>query len=168
MEEGQGTVFFGGKQLFELDPSNKKYLSLKHHGERIKNQLYLEENMIMITCSGTIGKVMIVPKHWRNWTANQHILRIISTNESMAGYIYIWLSSDYGYELITRFTYGAVVDEINDKHLSQVQIPLLKNKDVQKKINDLVLEANKKRYEAYELEQKAIKKMNDEVIYNQN
>ena len=40
---------------------------------------------------------------------------------------------------------------------------MLKNKDTQIKINDLVLEANKKRYENYVLEQKAIKMVNEKV-----
>lgn len=164
VEEGQGVVFFGGKQLFELDPSNKKYLALIHHTKRIKEELTLKENMIMITCSGTIGKVTIVPRHWENWTANQHILRVVPTDDSIAGYIYAWLSTDYGYELIKRFTYGSVVDEINDNHASRIQIPLLKSKKVQDQINNLILEANKKRYDAYLLEKKAIKIVNDQVI----
>ncbi len=29
VEEGSGIVFFGGKQIYELDPSNKKYLSIR-------------------------------------------------------------------------------------------------------------------------------------------
>jgi len=164
VEERQGVLFFGGKQLYELEPSNKKYLSLIHHEKRINEQLILKENMIMITCSGTIGKINIAPKHWDGWTANQHIIRIVPFNKNTAGYIYTWLSSDYGYELINRFTYGAVVDEINDKHVEQVQIPLLKNKNVQQKINDLVLEANQKRYEAYVFEEEAIQMLDNLVL----
>lgn len=164
VEERQGVLFFGGKQLHELEPSNKKYLSLVHHEKRIKEQLTLKENMVMITCSGTIGKINITPPHWDGWTANQHIIRIVPTSKNIAGYIYAWLSSDYGYELIKRFTYGAVVDEINDEHVGQVQIPILKNKNIQQKINDLVLDANQKRYEAYVLEQEAFKILNDLVL----
>lgn len=165
VEEGQGIVFFGGKQLHELDPSNKKYLSLVHHDKRIKEELTLKKNMIVVTRSGTIGKVNIVPYHWEGWVLNEHVIRIAPKDENIAGYIYTWLCSEYGYELITRFTYGAVVDEIDDKQLGQVQIPLLKNKDSQKKINGLVLEANQKRYEAYILEQEALQIMNDLVYY---
>lgn len=165
VEEGQGAVFFGGKQLLELDPQGKKYLSLVHHKDRIKEQLQLNENMVMITCSGTIAKIMIVPKHWDHWTANQHIIRVVPKNEEMAGYIYAWLSTDYGYELIKRFTYGSVVDEIDDNHVSLVQIPLLKNNNVHKKINDLVLKANDKRYQAYVKEQQALKEMDEKVFY---
>jgi len=164
VEEGQGTVFFGGKQIFELDPSNKKYLSTLHHEERINDDLKIKSNMILITRSGTIGKVNITPNHWMNWVINEHVIRIIPINENIAGFIYTWLSSDYGHELITRFTYGAVVDEIDDNQVSQVQIPILKNKNIQQKINDLVLEANQKRYEAYVLEQEALKILNDLVL----
>lgn len=76
----------------------------------------------------------------------------------------MFLSSDYGYQLITRYTYGSVVDEIDDNHVRQIAIPILKDKDVQKQINDLALEANAKRYEAYKLEQQAQRIMDDEVI----
>lgn len=164
VDEGHGPVFIGGKQLGELDPSNKKYLSIAHHAERIKKQLELHENMTLITCSGTVGKVALVGKHWENWTANQHVIRIIPASLRIAGYINVFLSSDYGHQLITRYTYGSVVDEIDDNHVRQIPIPLLKNKEVQSKINSFALEANKKRYQAYQLEQKALQKMNDEVI----
>ena len=61
--------------------------------------------------------------------------------------------------------YGSVVDEIDDNHVRQIAFPLLKDKSVQQRINDLALEANAKRYEAYNLEQEALRTMNDEVIY---
>ncbi len=165
VEEGNGIVFFGGKQIHELDPSNKKYLSLLHHGDRIKNQLVLCEHMTMITCSGTIGKVTIVPAHWDGWTANQHIIRIKPSDNEIAGYLYAWLSSDHAYPLITRHTYGAVVDEIDDKHVSEIVIPLLHNKNTQKEINNKVLQANQKRTEAYDSEQEALTILNEKVIY---
>ena len=165
VEEGSGIVFFGGKQIYELDPSNKKYLSISQHGDRIKNQLTLRKNMTMITCSGTIGKVTIVPKHWDGWTANQHIIRVVPANNKIAGYLYAWLASDYAYPLITRYTYGAVVDEIDDKQVSDIVIPLLHDENTEQEINNKVLEGNKKRAEAYELEQEALTILNDQVIY---
>lgn len=164
VEEGQGRVFFGGKQLFELDPSNKKYLSSAKHSRRIKEQLELQENMILITCSGTIGKVTLVPRHWNHWAANQHIIRVIPATNELVGYMFIFLSSDYGYHLIKKYTYGSVVDEIDDNHVSQIPFPLLKNKSIQTKINEFALEANRMRYEAYKAERQAMQILNDEVV----
>ena len=161
VDKEHGVPFFGGKQLLSLNPTNVKYLSLAHHGDRIETQLLLEKNMCAVTCSGTIGKVMIIPEHWERWTLNQHVMRIKPATESMAGYIFAWLDSPYAKPLILRNTYGAVVDEIDDNQLSTVAIPLLKNKAVQQRINNLVLEANELRYQAYLKEQKAINKMNE-------
>ena len=165
VEEGSGVPFIGGKQIFELDPNNKKYLSLTQHRDRIRDELTLRENMILVTCSGTIGKVAIVPKHWEGWTANQHIIRVVPANNEIAGYLYTWLSSDYAYPLITRYIHGAVIDEINDEQISEILVPLLCDENIQKQINDTVLEANRKRTEAYTLEQKALKVLDEKVIY---
>jgi len=165
VEEGQGIPFFGGKQIYQLDPTDRKYLSLKIHGPRIREQLALEEHMILITCSGTIGKVAFAPKHWEGMAASQHIIRIKPSSVDIAGYLYVFLATDYGRELITRFTYGSAVGEIDAHHVSQVSFPLLKDTSIQAKINSLALEANAKRTEAYHAEQKAIRITNEEVIH---
>lgn len=165
VDEGHGYVLFGGKQIHTLDPSGDKYLSSSKHDDRITKELLIDENTTLITRSGTIGKVAIVPKHWSNWIASEHIIRVVPATREVAGYNYIFLLSDYGRTLIQRYTYGAVVDEIDNSHVSDIPIPLLKNKDIQRRINDLALEANEKRYEAYKLEQKALEIMDRKVIY---
>ncbi len=164
VEEGYGRVLIGGKQLGELDPSGKKYLSNAKH-ENILNKFEVHENTTLITRSGTIGKVALVPKHWEHWIPSDHIIRVVPANKDIAGYLYIFLASDYGRILITRYTYGSVVDEIDDNHVRQIPIPLLRNRDIQQQINELSLAANTKRYEAYKLEQAALRIMNEEVIF---
>lgn len=46
-----------------------------------------------------------------------------------------------------------------------LQVPLLKDRAAQKKINDLAMAANAKRYEAYCLEQDALKMLNEQIIF---
>ena len=159
VEKEQGVPFFGGKQLLQLDPSGDKYLSLNNHGDRIDKELSIEENMCLVSCSGTIGKVQIAPRHWNGWAINQHVMRVIPASDEIAGYIYSWLTSPYCFPLIVRNNYGAVIDEIDDKQLSEVAIPLLKDKAIQLRINDLVLQANELRYQAYLKEQEALQQM---------
>ncbi len=165
VEEDSGAMFFGGKQLYELDPSNKKYLSIGQHKERITGDLGIHANSILITRSGTIGKVAIVPEHWEGWIPNEHIIRVVPIDNEIAGYLYAWLSSDYAYPLITRYIHGAVIDEINVEQVSEIAVPLLRDENVQREINDTVLEANRKRTEAYNLEQKALRVLDEKVIY---
>lgn len=168
VEEGFGKVFIGGKQLGELDPSNKKYLSVSHHGKRIDEQLTIREHMTLVTCSGTIGRVALVGRHWDGWTASQHILRVVPASRDIAGYLYVWLSSEWAKTLIVRNSYGAVIDEISDGQLAAVPFPLLKDPATQAEINRLALEASALRSDAYDLEQQALRAMEDEVLSSGN
>lgn len=165
VEEGFGRVLFGGKQIGELDPSGKKYLSMAKHAKRYAEELAVHEDMTLITRSGTIGKTALVPKHWENWAASEHIIRVIPASKEIAGYLNIFLSSRCGRALITHYTYGSVVDEIDDNQVREIPVPILKDPSVQKRINDLALEAKDKRYEAYCLERQAASILDEKVIY---
>lgn len=164
VEEGYGVTFFSGKNISELDPSDKRYLSFSQHDKKIKEELLIRENMILVTCSGTVGNATLVPKHWDGWAMTHDIIRLIP-QEGMQGYCFVWLSSEYGRTLLQAFQYGSVVQHIEKEHISRMPIPLLRDEAMQRKINDLAMEASKKRYEAYLLEQQAIEIMNNEVIF---
>ena len=165
VQEGNGVVFFTGKDISELDPSDKKYLSFSQHNEKIKHELTLREGMILVTCSGTIGNIAFVPEHWHGWAMTPDIIRIIPADNKISGYLYAWLSSSYARELINRFTYGAVVGHIEKEHILRVSVPLLVDMKIQDEINEIVLEANRKRTEAYNLEQKALTVLDEKVIF---
>ena len=164
VEEGYGSVLIGGKQLYELDPTGKKYISNSKH-KNILGVLQVHKNTILLTRSGTIGKVVIVPPHWDKWIPSDDIIRVVPSNDEIAGYMYIYLQSEYGHIMIDRFTYGSVISHIDDNHVATIPFPLLKNTNVQRQINDLALEANEKRYEAYKKEQQALMIIDNEVIH---
>lgn len=163
VDEGHGVTFFGGRSIGELNPSDKKYLSFAMHDKKIRDELTIHENYILVTRSGTIGNVVFVPKHWEDWAVSDDILRLIP-NEKICGYVYIWLNTDYANKIINSKAYGAVVRHIEKNHLEEIPIPLLKNSVAQEKINSLALSANEKRYEAYLLEQAALKIMDEEIL----
>ena len=154
-----GLKFIGGKQINELNPSSEKYLA---HSS-LDSELKFVANSVLITRSGTIGKVALVPQHWENWIGSDHIFRIIPADNDIAGYLYCWLNTDYAQQLIKRNTFGAVIDEIDAGQLAKIEIPLLKNESKQKEINGKVLKANELRYQAYLKEREAVKMM-EEVI----
>lgn len=161
VDSKHGVPYLNGKQILELDPNgfDKKYLSFAQHEERIKKQLEIKENTIIVTCSGTIGKTVLVPKHWVGWVGTHDLIRIESNNLDTIGYVYSWLNSEYGQLLLKSLTYGAVVDHIEAFHIASMEIPLLKNESKQKEINNKVLQANELRYQAYLKEQEALRMM---------
>ncbi|MCI8299351.1 MAG: restriction endonuclease subunit S [Lachnospiraceae bacterium] len=165
VQEKYGYPFIGGKEITRLIPQTDKFLSKPIHKARYEKELKVLENTILVTDRGTIGTAALVPKHWDGYAVSQNVLKLIPSSDAIAGYIYIYLNSDYGRTLVCRQTYGSVVDMIDDKSLASVEIPVLKSKEMQSEINDLALQANRKRYQAYQLEEQALKIMDEEVIY---
>lgn len=164
VDEGHGVKFLGGKEMNQLDPSTQKFLSIKAHKKQLDGALGIKKFSILTPARGSLGDVVLPCKHFLNWAISDNMMQILS-NKEMCGYIYVFLNSEFGKVLIKRFTYGGVVDAIEPFHVQQVEVPLLKNKEIQERINTLALNANQKRYEAYCLEQEAIKIMNEEVIF---
>lgn len=162
VQKGHGYPFLGGKEITQLSPETDKYLSKITHKKRYEKELRVKENWILVTDRGTIGKVVIVPKHMENMAVSQNVLKIVP--KIYPGYIYCFLNSYYGQLLIKRQSYGSVVNMIDDSSMGDVQVPILKNIKIVEKIDSLVLKANELRYRAYEQEQKAIEIMNREVL----
>ena len=159
VNKDSGIPFLGGRDITQLAPKVEKYLSYSVHKVRIHKELEVFENYILISDRGTIGKVQIVPKHWNGWAVSQNIIKLIPISSSIAGYIYIYLQTSLGQALIKRETYGSVVDMIDDNNVASIPIPLLKDNSMQSRINDLVLQANELRYQAYLKEQEALQQM---------
>ncbi|MEA5467606.1 restriction endonuclease subunit S [Spirulina sp. 06S082] len=156
VEKG-GIPLLSSKQLFQIDPIKIKRLAKGAHTKDLP-EIQLEENMIAVTRSGTIGKVQIIPKYMAAWTASEHATRFIASDDINVGYLYAWLASDYGYCLITRCSYGSVILEVDKEMFSSVLIPL-PELPIRNEIGDLVLKANQLRDQAWRNEQEAISKL---------
>ena len=111
--------------------------------------------MIVVTRSGTIGRVQIIPEYMKGWAGSEHATRLLSSNQMNPGYIFSWLASDYGKTLIKRHSYGSVILEIDKEMLGEIPIPL-PEKEKQEEIGKLVLEANSLRDQAWRLEREGV------------
>lgn len=153
VESEHGTPFLSGKNIIQIRPSDLKYLSNTEIS--FINELIIKKNWTLITCSGTIGRTCFVYNNYEDYAASQHILRVIPNKEIIdPGYLYCFLSTDYGYHQILRYRYGAVIDEIDDSNLANINVPKC-SPDKQKEIGDLVRKAYDLRAEAIQLEDEA-------------
>lgn len=160
VDSDNGVQFLGGRDLFNLNPITGKYLSKSIHKKQIEGELRIYKNNILTPSRGTIGAVVLAPQHFEDKVISDNIINIRVPN-SIAGYVYSFLNTDYGCELIKRHIYGGVVDAMEPSMLYKVEIPLIKNESKQREINDKVLQANELRYQAYLKEQEAVNILND-------
>jgi len=152
-----GVPFMGGSDMQKNDLTNLKLIS-KTMTKNI-NQLYLKRNWILVTRSGTIGQTVFTNSDFENKTATEDVIRIIANEEVIkSGFLYAFLVSKYGYNLLTQSTYGAVIRHIEPHHLKELPIPIFKN-DIQEKIHNLILKASELRVKANKIFNEVIERI---------
>ncbi len=124
VEKDHGIPFVQGSHVVHFQPADLKYLSVRAH-KNIEKWV-IHSGWILVTCSGTIGRPMIVPDSWDGWAASQHLLRIIPKADSgcPVGYLYAFLCSFPGQAQLTSHIYGAVVDELTEDQAKAVLVPV--------------------------------------------
>lgn len=84
------------------------------------------------------------------------------------GYIFAFLSSTLGKELIQKHVFGSVIQHVEPPHLSQIPIPLLKD-EIMYFIDNKVKEYSLKIGEAINNEIQAIRLVEDKIeTWNKN
>lgn len=104
-------------------PAQKRYLS---YASNVKiDPLLLKQGTILITCSGTIGRVFEVPAEMDGWVGTHDIVRIIAHDPKLKGYIRAFLSSKFAQTQILSHTHGGQIDHITDAQVGSCLIPLI-------------------------------------------
>jgi len=152
VEKGFGIPYMAGKDIIKIRPSDVSYLS---NTETYGMEDYkLQTGWILMTCSGTLGRTCYIHHNYENWVGTHDLIRIECSANFDSGYLYAFLSSEYGYNQVMRYKHGAVIDHLTPEQVEEIFFPILPDKQ-QKEIGDLVRNAYDLRAEAIRLEDEA-------------
>ncbi len=124
--------------VVDIKPTPDGYISKKTKVDI--DSLRVHKGQILLTCSGTIGKVSLVSKTLDNAIFSHDLLRIDCKNPVDVGYIYTYLKSKIGSQILITNKYGAVITHIESEHLDTVPIPNAPD-TIKSKINDLIIQS---------------------------
>lgn len=160
VDKAFGVPFLQGAHLPHLRPYDLKYIS-RNVNESQMRECLLEPGWILITRSGTIGRLGLVPGLAEEWAASEHIIRIVP-KEGVAhpGYIYAFLATPYGQHQLKAKIYGAVVDELTEADTRALWIPKAPY-DIQEQIGNKVVDAYEKKELANRIESEAIRQLEE-------
>ena len=156
----KGVTFLGGADILMAIPDSDKRLSFRQV-EKMP-ELKVKKNWILVTCGGAIGNTVIIDKQLEQCVISQHAMRIVPKEDILKGYLFAVLSSKIGNNLISLFTTGSVIPQIEAHHLELVPIPLF-NKDIMERIDNKVSSYISKIEVAKENERKAIRMVEEEI-----
>ena len=150
-----GIALVGSSDMLKADLSDIKLISRKYTPDM--EDKILKKGWILISCSGTIGNTVFTNEQHAEKLASQDVIRIIPNNILRTGFVYSFLSTSYGYNLLTQGTFGAVIQHIEPQNVAQIPIPVMPD-DFQEKVDNLIQESARLRdesmsalYEAHKL-----------------
>lgn len=152
--EEHGHPFLTASDMFKANLNNYKFIS-KKYSPHIK-ELALKKDWIVITRSGTIGKVLFTNEDYEDKIGTDDLIRINpAENKVKKGYLYAFLKSKIGYALLTQSGYGGVVKHIEPEQIINLSIPIIEKSKLEE-INTLILKSVKLRSQANFFYRKAI------------
>jgi type I restriction enzyme S subunit len=87
-------------------------------------ELTIKEGWLLMSCSGTIGRVFYVPKRLHNWVATHDLIRIIPKDTSTTGFLHAYLSSEVAQKQIAGHTHGGQIDHVTHHQIGTVLVPM--------------------------------------------
>lgn len=152
VERGNGVPYFTGKELFTTRPTPETFITSNR--KALIDRLLVKRGTVLVTCAGTVGRVMYVRDLFEGAAITHDAIRIIPGDDLHPGFIYGCLTSPIGRVQMERCVYGSVIPRLYRTHVENVLIP--KPKDGGKEVGSLVDAAFDERANAYELENDAI------------
>jgi type I restriction enzyme S subunit len=133
-----GVPFLGSTDILAADLSFLPLLSKK---QVAANPLFLlQEGWTLITRSGTIGRMAFVRSDMAGMACTEDVMRVVpDPDQILPGYLYTYLSSNFGRPLVVEGTYGQVIQHIEPQHIADLPVPIAQL-EIQKKAHELITE----------------------------
>lgn len=104
-------------------PAQERFLS---HASNVKMPpLIIRKGMILLTCSGTIGRVFDVPDELDGWAGTHDLVRIIPHDPKMKGFLRAYLASEFAQIQILSHTHGGQIDHVTGEQVASCLVPEL-------------------------------------------
>lgn len=147
VDPGKDSVpFYSGTQILQIRPFDLQYQP-RDYAPAAKH--FVEKDWILITRSGSTGRVVMVTDSMAGTMVTEHVIRVIC-DETIVDpyYVYAYLATDsIGKVLLEKGIYASVVDHITPDFVATIPIPRL-SPEKEKAIADKVRESERKRDEA--------------------
>ncbi len=163
VKEDKGIMLINQSDIFDT------IIRGKHISKRnVKLSNLVEYGEVLIAGVGTLGenetfcRCIYANEDLVNQLVSGEFIRMKTIEEIPSGYLYTWLSSDYGFRFIRNLQTGTKLCRPIPRLLLEIPVPIIESNKM-KKIHDIVTDAHTKRYKANCLVKQAIGMIENEI-----
>lgn len=156
VKEGKGIMLINQSDIFDSIIKGK-YISKRN----VKLSNLVEYGEVLIAGVGTMGenetfcRTIFANEDLVGQLVSGEFIRMKTNDKVPSGYLYTWLSSDYGFRLIRNLQTGTKLCRPIPRLVLEIPVPIIETEQMVE-IDKLVKEAHSKKYRANCLERKAI------------
>ena len=163
VKEDKGIMLINQSDIFDT------IIRGKHISKRnVKLSNLVEYGEVLIAGVGTLGenetfcRCIYANEDLVNQLVSGEFSRMKTIEEIPSGYLYTWLSSDYGFRFIRNLQTGTKLCRPIPRLLLEIPVPIIESNKM-KEIHDIVTDAHTKRYKANCLVKQAIGMIENEI-----
>jgi len=116
-----GTPFLAATQVFDVRPVPRKWLSLDRTDDAVNR--FVRQGMILVTCSGSVGRPTIAYAPHEHMLISHDLLRIEAISPQDRGWIYAYLHSRQTRAMAIGAHYGHIIKHLETSHIEALPIP---------------------------------------------
>ncbi|MFL9777822.1 methylation-associated defense system restriction endonuclease subunit S MAD5 [Vibrio cyclitrophicus] len=155
-----GVKFLTTSSMIQARLHRVSYLRKEDAFSKKLAYLELKKGMTMISCSGTIGRMVYTRRTMNGTWSCQDMLKVVCDPDKIqSGYAYAFLASKFGVPIITSSTYGAIIPHIEPEHIANLPIPRF-SQTLENRIHQKVDLASEYRSDSEELLEQAGSEVN--------
>lgn len=143
-----GKPFLTATQVFDARPFPRKYLATEVMSGA--EQCFVEEGIILVTRSGTVGHATLSHAVHRGIVISDDLLRVTAVEAKQAGWIYAFLQTPQSRAMCTSTHYGHMIKHLQPSHLNAIPVPTVDD-DTAKKFTRKLERIVAQRNEGYRL-----------------
>ena len=147
-DSDHGVPFLSSSTMLHADFNHIDLLKRSDATSARLAHLRIEEGTTLVSCSGTIGRMVYARPEMGGLWSSQHAIKIVPDPARVRpGYLYAFLSGRFGQPLLTGGTYGAIVQHVEPQHVARIPVPLAPD-NIQEEAHRMVTEAAAMRTQA--------------------
>jgi type I restriction enzyme S subunit len=105
--------------------------------------------MVLISDSGTVGRTVLATRDIDGWVSTNNLIRVLSSDREVFSqeFFYAYFLTQVGEFLLTRNTYGSVIEHIDPAHVRKIFFPVLPRR-LRERLTEMIQDVSRLRVQA--------------------
>jgi hypothetical protein len=123
VDSEDGVPFLTATQVFDIRPVPRKWVAPSKTPDL--DGRFVEPRVILMTCSGSVGDVIVSFGPHVGKVISHDLLRIRTSDPDLQGFIYMYLRTQQARMILRSSQYGSVVKHLEPEHVQAMPVPIV-------------------------------------------